>query len=243
MNFSKSINFIYMKILATSDLHGNLDNLDLTGIDMVVIAGDVAPLKGRGPWHIYNQVKWVNKQLYEFCNRYPSIKFIITPGNHDFFLLAKEMLGNTILPKKDLDIRFPSNVHFLVDAEVKVNGMRIYGSPWVPIISHRWAYEAEPKILEEKFNKIPDGLDILITHSPPKHQLLGVSCFYGKDSNDFGSIELKQAIEKKKPKFAFCGHIHTGDHCENRIGDTSIYNVSRLDESYDIHYEPLTLIV
>lgn len=232
-----------MKILATSDLHGNLDNLDLIGIDMVVIAGDVAPLEGLGPWHIYNQVKWVNKQFYEFCNKHPNIKFIITPGNHDFFLLAKEMFGNTILSENDLDIRFPSNVHFLVDAGIEVNGVRIYGSPWVPIISHSWAYEAESKILEEKFSKIPDGLDILITHSPPKHQLLGVSCFYGKDSDDFGSIELTRAIEKKKPKFAFCGHIHTGDHSKNIIGDTSTYNVSRLDESYDIHYKPLTLVV
>lgn len=232
-----------MKILATSDLHGNLDDLDLTGVDMVVIAGDVAPLEGLRAWHIYNQVKWVNKQFYEFCSKHPNIKFIITPGNHDFFLLAKEMFGNTILSENDLDIRFPSNVHFLVDAEIEVNGVRIYGSPWVPIISHSWAYEAEPKILEEKFSKIPDGLDILITHSPPKHQLLGVSCFYGKDSDDFGSIELTQAIEKKKPKFAFCGHIHTGDHSKNRIGDTSTYNVSRLDESYDIHYKPLTLVV
>ena len=38
-----------MRIMATSDLHGNLDGLDLTGADVVVLAGDVAPLRGRGP--------------------------------------------------------------------------------------------------------------------------------------------------------------------------------------------------
>ena len=41
-----------MRIMATSDLHGNLDGLDPTGADVVVLAGDVAPLRGRGPWHI-----------------------------------------------------------------------------------------------------------------------------------------------------------------------------------------------
>ena len=38
-----------MRIMATSDLHGNLEGLDPNGADVVVLAGDVAPLRGRGP--------------------------------------------------------------------------------------------------------------------------------------------------------------------------------------------------
>ena len=41
-----------MRIMATSDLHGNLEGLDPKGADVVVFAGDIAPLRGRGPWHI-----------------------------------------------------------------------------------------------------------------------------------------------------------------------------------------------
>ena len=44
-----------MRIMATSDLHGNLEGLDPRGADVVVLAGDIAPLKGRGPWHINDQ--------------------------------------------------------------------------------------------------------------------------------------------------------------------------------------------
>lgn len=44
-----------MRIMATSDLHGNLEGLDPKGADVVVLAGDVAPLKGRGLWHINDQ--------------------------------------------------------------------------------------------------------------------------------------------------------------------------------------------
>lgn len=44
-----------MRIMATSDLHGNLEGLDPKGADVVVLAGDIAPLKGRGPWHINDQ--------------------------------------------------------------------------------------------------------------------------------------------------------------------------------------------
>ena len=48
-----------MRIMATSDLHGNLEGLDPTGADVVVLAGDIAPLRGRGVWHVNDQKKWV----------------------------------------------------------------------------------------------------------------------------------------------------------------------------------------
>ena len=44
-----------MKIMATSDLHGHLKGLDPKGADVVVLAGDIAPLKRRGPWHINDE--------------------------------------------------------------------------------------------------------------------------------------------------------------------------------------------
>ena len=58
------------------------------------------------------------------------------------------------------------------------------------------------------------------------------------DSEHFGSSELAAAISKKRPRFVFCGHIHTGQHGGEDFGTSRIYNVSRLDERYDIAYEP-----
>ena len=52
-----------MRIMATSDLHGKLEGLDPTGADVVVLAGDIAPLRGRGAWHINDQKKWINKRF------------------------------------------------------------------------------------------------------------------------------------------------------------------------------------
>ncbi len=49
-----------MCIMAISDLHGNLEGLDSKGADVVVLAGDIAPLKGRGVWHVNDQKKWIN---------------------------------------------------------------------------------------------------------------------------------------------------------------------------------------
>ncbi len=65
-----------MRIMATSDLHGNLEGLDPKGADVVVLAGDVAPLRGRGPWHINDQKKW----KIDYANvRIPMSK---TPSDH-----------------------------------------------------------------------------------------------------------------------------------------------------------------
>ena len=60
-----------MRIMATSDLHGNLNELDPKGADVVVLAGDIAPLKGRGVWHVNDQKKWINKKFREWTQSYP----------------------------------------------------------------------------------------------------------------------------------------------------------------------------
>lgn len=40
-----------MKVMAVSDLHGSLEGLDPRGAEIVVVAGDLAPMKGWGIWH------------------------------------------------------------------------------------------------------------------------------------------------------------------------------------------------
>ena len=74
-----------MRIMAISDLHGNLEGLDPSGADVVVLAGDIAPLRGRGVWHVNDQKKWINKKFREWTQSHPDVQFVVTPGNHDFF--------------------------------------------------------------------------------------------------------------------------------------------------------------
>jgi Icc-related predicted phosphoesterase len=231
-----------MKILATSDTHGNLDNLDLTGIDLALFAGDIALLKGLGAWDVYEQLKWMNTVFFDFCNKWSTIKIVVVPGNHDLFPLIKERFG-TKLHGKSLELKLAPNATLLIDRLVEINGLKIYGSPWVPIISYRWAFEAESDKLREKFMQIPEGVDILLTHTPPRFNHLDVSLEYGPDSDKFGSSELADAIFIKKPKMCFCGHIHSGNHEMNKLNESEIWNVARVNESYNIAYEPLLIEV
>ena len=223
-------------------MHGMLKDLNFTGIDVALFAGDIAKLNGAGPWYIYDQIKWMNKQFANMCNSWPNTKFVFVPGNHDFFPIAQERFGS-VLKGHDLSIKLPENCIMLIDQEIDINGLKIYGTPWVPIISHSWAFEAEHDVLKEKFSKIPENLDILLTHSPPhidNNITIDRSTQFGM-SEAFGSTELAEEIFDKKPKYVFCGHIHSGDHNKILFGESKIYNVARVDEQYEIAYEPLII--
>lgn len=225
-----------MKIFAVSDMHGQLDELDPSGCDIAVIAGDFAPMKGWGVWHINDQVKWINKKFVPWCEKYPEVEFIVIPGNHDLFAVRGDV------PTK---AAWSKNIHFLVDKIVEVKGLRIAGSSWIPPISGLWAFETSGEIeLERKFSWIPEGLDVLITHTPPFVEGWNIDVSLQTQSPHFGSVALTDTIRRAKPRMVFCGHIHTGEHHEHILSHeygttTKVYNVSRLNEDYCIAYEPL----
>ena len=226
-----------MKILATSDLHGNLEGLSFEGIDIVVIAGDFACMAENSKWAAFGQKKWIEKKLIPLISLYSKTQFVLVPGNHDFCLDPKVQARY----RMDWRISWPSNSHVLLDSSCEINGLKIYGTPYVPIISYYWAFEAEHDELQRIYEKIPSGLDILVTHSPPRisGEALDISLQNGADSEAFGSSELTQALFDKQPHFCFCGHIHSGFHGPVKFEGTMIYNVSRVDEHYEIAYEPM----
>jgi Icc-related predicted phosphoesterase len=227
-----------MKLFCISDLHGKLDGLDPFGCDLVIIAGDFAKMTGWGKWHMYDMKKWIEKKFIPFTQQYKNIQFVITPGNHDLIFDSRRTLNISDI---SYSINWPENVYILIDRQIEVNGLKIYGTPWVPIISYSWAFEAEHDKLIEKFSKIPENLDILITHSPPRINGCDVDYSLQTNNGPFGSAELTQAIFEKNPKYVFCGHIHSGSHECIEFNNSKIYNVSRLNEDYDIAYKPLIL--
>lgn len=239
-----------MKVLATSDMHGNLDRIDLTNVDLALFAGDIAPLRNITSWDAYDQLKWMNTKFYDWCSQWPKIKIVFVPGNHDFFPIIKETFGYKLLDR-DLSLKLASNASMLIDQGIDIQTsscdstslIHVYGTPWVPIINYRWAFEAEHDKLVKKFSQIPKGVDILITHTPPRFNYLGVSLEYGVESENFGCSELADEVFKKEPKMCFCGHIHSGSHSMAVLGRTHVWNVSRVDESYEIAYEPVVINV
>lgn len=225
-----------MKVLATSDLHGNLNDLNFESADIVLIAGDFMEQKGFGKWRMQDQKKWLYEKFFPLVEKHTNVHFVAVPGNHD---LCLDWRLTSKFKDMNWNIKWPKNFHLLVDEMIELNGLKIYGTPWVPVISMIWAYEAEHDALVKKFSKIPANLDILLTHTPPRipDSCIDRSMQWG-GYEAFGSSELAQAIFEKRPKNLFCGHIHSGTHGEVMFEGCKCYNVSRVDENYEIAYEP-----
>jgi Icc-related predicted phosphoesterase len=82
----------------------------------------------------------------------------------------------------------------------------------------------------EKANRVLESfgsdLDILVFHQPPYGILDKVGApaplhWRGKHA---GSKTILNYIEKRQPRYAFCGHIHEGEG-KDKIGKTEVYNL------------------
>ena len=230
-----------IKIAAISDMHGMLEGLDPRGCEICVIAGDFSEQTGFGHGAMKAQRDWIHDEFFEWTGRFSDTTFIVVAGNHD---LCLDPVMTSRYADDSWKIEWPSNVKYLHDSGVEVSGLKFYGTPWVPIINYMWAFEGERDELKKQFSAIPENVDILVTHSPPRlpGYLGDVSLEFGADSDKFGSSELADAIFEKKPRYVFCGHIHSGSHNPFMFGDTVVQNVSRVNESYEVAYEPAVIV-
>ena len=162
---------------------------------MLIHAGDISSM---GYKHEIQQFcKWFNG-----LDNYSSSIFIA--GNHDFGFekepeMIKEILGTYkwINYLQDDYLTLGTNLDKLI---------KVYGSPWQPEF-HNWAFNLprNGKELEEKWNNIPDDVDILVTHGPAFGYLDKVIGQY----ENLGCELLAKRIKQIKPKIHVCGHIHS----------------------------------
>jgi Icc-related predicted phosphoesterase len=222
-------------ITAVSDLHGSLD-FPLDTCDLLTISGDICPVKGSHG--VTAQLRFLNEAFYPWCSRLiakGTVKAIVfTPGNHDF------VFGEGHNHKERAVA--PDGVHCLIDEKVALFGLHIYGTPWAPRFGN-WAFMEYEKYLQKYFDKIPAGLDLLLTHGPAYGlcDTILEPAWEGSVTEPLGSVSLRHAIARDKPRWVFCGHIHTGSHTPVDCGPSRVVNVSLVDERYQMIYKPFVL--
>ncbi len=174
-----------MKIVAISDTHSYHREVTIPDGDVLVFAGDLS--RGAGT---PQEIKDFNTWLGELPHKHK----IMIPGNHDFPFQTMPSMAPYLITKADL----------LIDQEIVIDGVKFYGSPWQPWF-HDWAYNldrGEP--LREKWAKIPDDTDVLITHGPP-HGILDV---VRRGGMNVGCEDLAKRVVEIAPKVHIFGHIH-----------------------------------
>lgn len=205
-----------MIIDAISDLHGYYP--ELPGGDILILGGDYTARDEISEWN----------EFYLWLKELPYKHKVYVAGNHDGFLehCAPSSIG------KQLDSDYVENQHYLVDEAVEIEGIKIYGTPWTFEFENMnpkckaFTCTSENELMK-KFNKIPAGIDILISHGPPFH-ILDKTLFY----ENVGSSALLSILDEIPPKYLFCGHIHEQGGKSADHQDTKCFNVSHVNEQY-----------
>lgn len=178
-----------MKFVLISDSHGyhHRGYKALPECDVLVHAGDFS-LRGERP-EVADFVTWLLEQ--------PAKEIVVIPGNHDLDI------------ENWRDLFEGTRIHFLLNSEVTIGGLKIYGSPWTPWFMD-WAYnfpkEDDGSAAIAEWAKIPDDVDVLITHGPP-HGILDVN----RDGLPCGCPHLQERISRlQNLRLHVFGHIHEG---------------------------------
>jgi Icc-related predicted phosphoesterase len=179
-----------MRIVAVADTHlYHADLKELPPGDVLVHAGD---LLRRGTLdELRAAAAWLQAQ--------PHAHKLLVAGNHDWCFVWQ--------PDEALEILGPGIV-YLQDSGTIIEGVRFWGSPWQPAYND-WAFNlprGEP--LAEKWRRIPDQVDVLITHGPPA----GIGDRAGMEERE-GCADLRAAVRRVRPLLHLFGHIHQDGGC------------------------------
>lgn len=222
-----------IKILATSDLHGNLPNI-VEPFDLLILAGDICPATNHNidfqhDWATSVFVDWLNNLPYKDANS----KVVMIWGNHDFWAEADEFSSYGIedLTKHKVKVLQNTAYEFEYPVSDGLDNLKIFGTPYCSVF-YNWAFMIPDDKLEEKFSEIPENTDILISHDSPNIYKLGAIQEGPYKSDTTGNKVLPKHLERVKPMMYFCGHFHSGNHDFEERNGTWMANVSYVNERY-----------
>lgn len=203
-----------IKIVATSDTHSKHKQVPIPDGDIFLHCGDLTP---RGNHNEFISVgTWFESLKDRFKHR------IMIAGNHDFSLMWNSRMI--------LDNYFDKDVIYLEDSGIELEGIKFYGSPWVPQFMN-WAFMKLDHELKPHWDAIPDDTDILITHGAPH----GILDKY--DDRHTGSQTLMKRIKELKLKHHIFGHLHEG-YGDDIVDGVHYHNVAALNGEYQYQNAP-----
>lgn len=199
-----------MKLVCISDTHNKLARVNLPSGDLLVISGDITGMGTPVELVQFNHVIGLIKGKYKHG-------VMLIAGNHDLLFEKDVNFAKSLIPNVD---------YYLQDDLVEIDGAKFYGSPWQPRF-YDWAFNLDRgEKIKAKWDQIPDGIDVLITHGP----VAGIHDINSR-GEAMGCKDLLDAVLRVKPKVHICGHNHHGYGIKEFHGITFI-NASSCNEKY-----------
>lgn len=209
-----------MRAIVISDTHGV--RFDVPDADVLIHCGDFL---GRGRI----------EELASFCawlRDLPHKHKIVVAGNHDLAMVRQA---------KDARAMLRAHAIYLQDEAVEVEGVRFYGSPWTPdFFPEHWVFNQprNSQITRDRWARIPDDTEVLITHGPPMGVLDRCPDLYDRGRwVHVGDELLRDRIPELSSLRLHCfGHIHEGRGSVT-VDGVQYVNAAALDGRYEA-YKP-----
>lgn len=194
-------------------MHKDLESqYGLSAADILVHSGDFSNHGTDAEINDFNE--WLGKIKAKYGYKY----ILLITGNHDWYEVLNQVGSGKMSAKDALDPTYfkkkITNAIVLDHEMVQVMGIKFFGSTWCPWhpdnkpavaaasgsfnqIYAEWAKEGGKP---HRFDEIPAGIDVLMTHGPAAGIL---------DAGGWGSSEeLLAAIKRVEPKVHVFGHVH-----------------------------------
>ncbi|ORZ03194.1 Metallo-dependent phosphatase-like protein [Syncephalastrum racemosum] len=215
-----------VRFVCMSDTHGATTfAFDIPDGDVFIHAGD---LTRRGNIQEFRDtLAWIRKLTHP-------IK-IVTGGNHDIIL--DEYFGYVEQKQTVLAMMEQAGIVYLEHEEYRLpdelGGLRLFVSPYAPI---HLGGAFMPQDLSPIWKTIPEGLDVLVTHTPPQ----GYKDKIKWGGRHVGCPILREKIAAVQPRVCVFGHIHE-DHgwCMSEDNKTLMVNACTCNHRYRANQLPV----
>jgi Icc-related predicted phosphoesterase len=204
-----------LTIVCISDTHELHRELDVPNGDILIHAGDFT---------MFSKSAAAILDFNQWLGELPHLWKIVVPGNHEFFLESDPSRRSLI-----------SNATVLINESVEILGLKIWGSPVTPLYGGAFGMSS-PSDRARLYSRIPEDVDILITHGAP----------YGILDRSPGSLyhagcpQLLEAVKRLKVRMHVFGHAHDA-HGIADTKNTLFVNAALQGPDGDLSETPIVL--
>jgi Icc-related predicted phosphoesterase len=205
-----------MRLVLISDTHEAHRSIKVPDGDILIHAGDITYDGNLGKVEDFN----------DWLGGLPHKHKVVIAGNHDWCFENNPKVAEKLI----------ANATYLIDSSIEIEGLRVYGAPWQPTFFN-WAFNVDRGLaIREKWAKIPNDTDVLVTHGPPK----GFGDTTRPKGEMLGCLDLYERVQQVKPMLHVFGHIHGGYGIQE--DEHTIYaNAAIMNEAYRPVNAPLVI--
>ncbi len=200
-----------LRVLAAGDIHGDrslaerlADKAEKEKVDLVILCGDLTYAE-----------QSTDNIVGPFVKK--GKKVVLIPGNHETVATADFLA----------DLYGVTNLH---GYSIRMGEVGLFGCGGANIGMFRLNEKEIYDLLKKGHDKVREmKKNIMVTHVHPSGTKMErlTDIFPGSDG-------VRKAVEKFKPDFLLCSHVHEAEGIEELVGKTKVINVGREGKVIDI---------